>query len=414
MKISKRLQVHFRRATSALSNRNFRFFLTGQLISYTGFWINNIAMSWLVYRLTGSAALLGLVTFTSQFPTFLLAPFAGVHVDRLNRKRVLQITIGLSAIQSLLLGVLALTNVITVTQLIILGIAQAIIDAFYLPARQAFLSEIISDKQTLSNAIALNAASFHFARLVGPAIGGILIYFIGEGGCFVIDAISYIAVLISLFFINPDIINTSKRVGSVLQDLGDGINYILTNTRVRLLISFVSFFCLIGISHTMLLPVLVRQHYEGSSNLLGILVGSSGFGSLVGAIVLAVKSNEASLIQRMRLCGILFAISLTMISLLVPLPITILCLFICGFCFITIAAGANTLIQTAVPDHYRGRVMSFFAMSFTGMMPLGAIGSGWVADVLGLSGALLIAGVFAAIGGIWFWFQDKQALSIQT
>jgi MFS family permease len=402
MKLTKRIYVHFKRSTAALENRNFKYFISGQVVSHIGFWINTVAMSWLVYRLTGSAALLGLVTFTSQFPAFLLAPFAGVQVDRLNKKKVLQVTIALSALQSLTLAILCFGNAITVTQIILLGVVQSIIDAFYIPARQAFIPELVNNKQSLPNAIALNASSFHFARLVGPMIGGILVLIVGEGGCFLIDSISYIGVLFSLSQINTSTLSPSRRTQTILQDLSDGVNYIKENYRVRILITYVSFICLLGITHTVLLPVVTKEIFSGSSKLLGVLMGCSGFGSLCGAIYLAVKNSEANLLSRMRLCGLLFGLMQIVFALSPYQLISMISLFICGFCFITIAAGSNTLIQSVVPDHYRGRIMSFFTMSFTGMMPIGSIGSGWIADQIGVMNTYILSGVFIGIGAIWF------------
>jgi MFS family permease len=408
MKITKRLRVHFRRSTRALQDKNFRLFFFGQTISYTGVWITNVAMAWLIYRLTGSAALLGLVTFASQFPAFLVSPFAGVHIDRMDRKKVIQVCLSLSAFQSLLLGVLTLTEIITIPQLIVLGIFQAIIDGFYLPARQSFITELVSDRSNLGNAIALNAASFHFARLVGPALGGLLILFFGEGTCFVIDGLTYAAILYSLQFIKPAQMIVSQQTLSVMQELSDGIQYIRYHPKLRMLLSFTAFFCLIGISHTVLLPVLVKSIFHESADKLGILLGASGLGSLLGAILLAIKGSEEQIKQRMIYCANGFGIGIILLSLSPILITTIPILILCGFCFISIAAGASTLVQITVKDQYRGRVMSFFAMCFTGMMPVGSVGSGWISDQLGVQQTLLLAGLFAMCGGVLFFLQRES------
>lgn len=409
MKLSKRLRAHFRRSTRALQERNFRLFFFGQTISYTGVWITNVAMGWLIYRLTGSAALLGLVTFASQFPAFLISPFAGVHIDRMDRKKVIQVCLCLSAFQSILLGILTLLEVITIPQLIILGIFQALIDGFYLPARQSFIAELISDRANLGNAIAMNAASFHFARLIGPAIGGMLILFFGEGACFLIDGITYAAILYSLQFITPTQVIRSQHLLSVWHELSDGIQYIRYHPKLRTLLSFTAFLCLIGIAHTVLLPVLVRSVYHESADKLGFLLGASGLGSLLGAIFLAVKGGEDQIRQRMLQCGLGFGVAMMLLAaspmLLTSFPI----LIACGFCFISVAAGASTLVQLTVKDQYRGRVMSFFAMCFTGMMPIGSIGSGWIADSIGVVPTLFYAGMICLAGGAIF-FTQRSAL----
>lgn len=415
MKISKRLQVHFRRSTKALEDKNFRLFFFGQVISHSGTWINSVAMGWLVYRLTGSATLLGALSFASQFPAFIVSPFAGVQVDRMNKKRVLQVTLALSAFQSLLLGFLTITDVITVEHLIMLGIFQAIVDGFYLPARHSFITELVSDKSKLGNAIALNAVSFHFARLVGPAIGGILVHFVGEGSCFLIDGISFIVIFCTLFLIYPiRTITARASSGTVLQDLSDGIQYIRYTPRVRLYLTFVAFICLVGISHTVLLPVLVHDVFNGQASSLGILLSASGFGSFIGAIMLALKGREVELINRIKTCSILLPVGIIALSFCNSIYLSLPVLVICGYSFISIAAGSNTLIQYIVTDHYRGRVMSFFAMCFTGMMPIGAAGSGLIADMLGIQNAFKVFGLFALLGSSAFLVGLKKTIANES
>ena len=408
MKSTKRLRVKIRKATRALEDKNFRLFFIGQSISYTGVWINSVAMGWLTYRLTGSAALLGIVTFVSQFPSFMVTPFAGVQIDRLDRKKVLQVCLSLSAFQSLMLGVLTITGTITVSQLIILGIFQGIIDGFYLPARQAFISELVSDKSNLGNAIALNASSFHLARFIGPAIGGLLIGVVGEGPCFLIDACTYSAILYSLLYIDRKRSMISRQSFSVWQELSDGIQYIRNSEKVRILISFTGFMCLIGIGHTVLLPVLVHSVFHSDASSLGLLMGASGFGSLLGAIYLAIKGSEESIKKRILVSSVVFGIAIMFLAMAPRLWLCVPILVACGFCFISIAAGSNTIIQTTVKDQYRGRVMGFFSMCFTGMMPIGSIGSGWLADQLGVRATLLLIGAFATVGGVLLQRQRER------
>ena len=359
-------------------------------------------MSWLVYRLTGSAILLGLVSFASQFPAFIVSPFAGVHIDRLNRKKVLIITQALSAFQSLTLGILTITKVITVPQLIGLGICQALIDGFYIPARQVFISELLSRRADLANAIALNSASFHLARLVGPAIGGILIAIIGEGPCFLLDAISYGAVLISLFTITVNHVAPTTARRSVLKQMKEGIEYIRFHPMVRLLLANMSFICLIGIAHSILLPILVRDVYLRGPQDLGFLTGASGFGALIGALTLATQVASDRLVHRIQVSGFCFAAAVIMLGLSPSEWISLPLLAISGFFFITVAAGSSTVIQIEVEDRFRGRVMSFFAMTFTGMMPLGAVASGTIANQIGAQNTIIGCGVICLFGASAF------------
>lgn len=386
------------RTTRALQQRNYRVFFIGQLFSLMGTWITNVATSWLIYRLTGSVVLLGLVSFASQFPAFLVSPFAGVHVDRLNKKKVLIATQILAALQSLILGILTITGLITVPLLLLLGIAQAVIDGFYIPARQTFISELLERRADLANAIALNSASFHMARLVGPAIGGILIAVFGEGPCFLIDAVSYLAVLFSLFTIRSIHITPPQSNRSVLEELREGVAYIRSHETVRLLLSHMSFICLVGIAHSVLLPVLVRDIYNVGPDRLGFLIGASGFGSLLGALALATQTSVDKLPTKVQRASFCFALSVILLSLSPNEHYAIPALILCGFFFISVAASSNTLVQTSVEDRYRGRVMSFFAMTFTGMMPLGSMAAGFVAEHFGVQRTILMSGILCLAG----------------
>lgn len=395
------------RGTRALQHRNYRIFFIGQLFSLIGNWVTNIATAWLVYRLTGSAVLLGLVSFAGQFPGFLVSPFAGVHVDRLDRRKVLIVTQALSALQSLILAVLTLSGVITIPQLIALSVFQALIDGFYIPARQAYISELIQDRRDLANAIALNSASFHGARLIGPAIGGLLIAFTGEGFCFLIDSVSYIAVLISLFTIRSVAPARQRHYKSVLDELREGIQYVRTHRVVQLLISNVGIMCFLGITHSVLLPVLVREVFHGGAHDLGFLMGASGCGAMIGALTLAVHTSVDGLIHRIQRAGVLLGASVIALSFAPSVPIALIVLLLCGFSFITLAAGSNTLVQTLVQDRMRGRVMSFFAMSFSGMMPLGSVASGYFADLYSAQTAVFLSGVVTLICSIAFLLRSR-------
>lgn len=403
----KKLSLLFSRSTRALSHKDYKIFFYGQLCSLIGNWITNIATSWLVYRLTGSALLLGIVSFASQFPAFIVSPFAGVHVDRLEKKRVLIVTQALAAVQSLALAVLTLSNLITIPLLVTLGIFQAIVDGFYIPARQAFISDIVKDRKDLANAIALNSASFHFARLLGPTIGGLLILSLGEGLCFLIDAVSYIGVLISLFFISSRSLPTIPPNNAITTDLLDGIRYIRAEPLVGTLLSYVYLISFFGIAHTVLLPVLVQNEFSGGPHILGILMGCSGLGAFIGALNLAVRTNIHRLFKSSIGSGLIFGFGVLLVGISPNVTISSLALCACGYAFITVAAGASTLIQTKVSDQYRGRVMSFFAMSFTGLMPLGSMVAGKLSESLGVRNALSISGVLCVLCAIVYLYIVK-------
>lgn len=386
----------------ALESRNFRLFFAGQGISLIGTWITQVATIWLVYRLTNSALLLGLVGFASQVPTFIVTPFAGIFVDRWNRHRILIITQILSMIQSLTLAFLALSGIIQIWHLIILSIFQGLINAFDGPTRQAFVTEMVEKKENLSNAIALNSSLFNGARLVGPAMAGVLIAAVGSGMCFLIDGVSYIAVIASLLAmkIKPREIQVSNV--HPLQRLKEGFVYAFSFPPIRSILILLAFTSFMGMSYTVLIPIFATEILQGGSETLGFLMGSSGIGALMGGIYLSSRKSILGLGKIVAIAPAIWGGGLIAFSLSNILWISLLTLLIAGFGSILLVASSNTFLQTIVEEDKRGRLMSLFIMSFIGMVPLGNLFAGSLANVIGAPHTLTISGIGCVLGSFIF------------
>lgn len=391
-----------KRVLRALRHRNYRLFFGGQSISLIGTWLTRIATSWLVYRLTKSALLLGVVGFAGQIPTFLLAPFAGVLVDRWNRHRILVVTQILSMLQSLLLALLALTDVIAVWQIIILSIVQGIINAFDTPARQSFVVKMVEKKEDLANAIALNSSMVNAARLLGPSIAGILIAAVGEGLCFLLDGISYLAVIASLLAMRlaPKKMETPRY--HVLQGLREGVKYAFGFAPIRSVLFLLALISLMGMPYTVLMPIFATDILHGGAHALGFLMATSGMGALVGAVFLAARKNVRGLGKLMSRTAALFGFGLIVFSLSRLYGLSLFILFIIGFGMMVQIAASNTILQTIVDDDKRGRVMSFYAMSFLGMTPFGSLLGGGLASKIGAPMTIMIGGIACVLGAMLF------------
>jgi MFS family permease len=366
----------------ALRSRNYRLFFVGQMISLVGTFLTQIATVWLIYKLTKSPLLLGTVAFAGQIPLFFLAPFGGVWADRWNKRRLLVITQILSGLQSLALAVLTLTH-IEVWEIIALAFCQGLINCFDMPARQAFTVEMVENREDLSNAIALNSTMVHAARSLGPAAAGFLVYYVGEGLCFLIDSISYIAVVASLLLMHVKPQAPKERTRSVVEELREGIAYVWDSVPIRVLLLLMALLSLTGMpAFSILMPIFADSMAPGAgrgSQTLGILQGVSGLGALAGAIYLASRRSVIGLGRVIALAGLLFGASIIAFSaaggagllwaalLLTPLA---------GFGMITVFASANTLLQTLADDDKRGRVMSLFTVAFMGMAPFGNLLAG--------------------------------------
>jgi MFS family permease len=389
-------------AWRAMRHRNFRLFFGGQSISLIGTWMTRIATAWLVYTLTGSAWLLGIVGFAGQIPTFLLAPFAGVWVDRLNRRHVLVVTQSLAMVQSLALAVLTLTHRITIAEILVLSVFQGFINAFDMPGRQAFLVQMIEGREDLGNAIALNSSMVNMARLVGPSLAGLVIAGFGEGYCFLIDGISYIAVIISLLMMRLPQMTLNLVVVSMATQLKEGWAYVSTFAPVRTILLLFAIISLMGMPFTVLMPVFAAKVLHGGAHTLGFLMGALGAGALVGAISLAFRKSVLGLGRVIPISSAIFGAGLIAFGLSRIEWLSLALMAITGYGMMRQMAASNTIIQTVVPEDKRGRVMSYYTMAFVGMAPFGSLLAGGLAHVMSAPMALIVTGSFCIAGAAWF------------
>jgi len=387
----------------ALAHKNYRLFFAGQSISLIGTWMTRIATAWLVYRLTGSALLLGVVGFAGQIPSFLLGPLAGVLVDRWNRQRLLVITQVLAMFQSLALALLTMTGLIKMWHVIVLSVLQGLINSFDMPARQAFVVEMVEKREDLANAIALNSSMVNAARLLGPSIGGVVIAAVGEGWCFMIDAVSYIAVIASLLAmtITARVIQPTKDA-NVFQQLREGWSYATHFAPIRNVLLLLALVSLVGMPYTVLMPVFANDVLHGGPNTLGLLMAASGVGALVGALFLAARKTVLGLGKFIPLMAGAFGAGLIAFSFTRVLWLSLALMVVTGLGFMVQMAVSNTVLQTIVDEDKRGRVMSFYTMAFMGTAPFGSLLAGSVADRIGTPHTLLCGGIGCILGALWF------------
>lgn len=377
----------------ALRHRNYRLFFAGQGTSLIGTWLTRVATSWLVYRLTHSAFLLGVVGFTTQIPTFLVAPLAGVLIDRWNRHRVLVVTQAMAMLQSTLLAVFALTKTITVWHILVLGAFQGFVNAFDTPARQAFVVEMVDSREDLPNAIALNSSMVNGARLLGPSVAGILIATVGEGGCFAVDAASYVAVIASLLAMRLSIRPRPTHRARVLVELREGFRYVVSVVPIRSILLLLAFVSLTGIPYMVLMPIFAAQVLRGGPYTLGLLTAASGVGAVMGVLWLASRRGVLGLGRIICLAGAAFGAGLIGFGLSRWLWLSLPLIVITGSGMMVQMAASNTLLQTLVEDDKRGRVMSFYTMAFFGMVPLGSLAAGVLGDRIGAPATVVWGGV---------------------
>jgi MFS family permease len=385
-----------------LRHRNFRLFFSGQSISLIGTWMTRIATSWLVYRLTGSALLLGLVGFMGQIPTFLLAPFAGVWVDRLDRRRVLLWTQALAAAQSLMLAGLTLSKRVTIGEILVLSAFQGLINAFDMPGRQAFLVQMVEDRKDLGNAIAINSSMVNLARLVGPSLAGLIIAAFGEGYCFVIDGVSYFAVIASLALMHIKPLTTARAATSMLAQLKEGWAYVSGFAPVRTILLLFALVSLMGMPFVVLMPIFASQVLHGGPHTFGVLMGASGVGALVSALSLAVRKTVLGLGRMIPIAAASFGVGLILFGLSRVMWFSMLMMLLVGFGMMQGMAASNTIVQTLVPEDRRGRVMSYYTMAFVGMAPFGSLLAGSLAHWLGAPRTVMITGSVVIVGALWF------------
>jgi MFS family permease len=387
----------------ALKYRNYRLFFGGQIVSLTGTWITTTATSWLVYRITGSALLLGVVGFASQFPAFLLTPFAGIFVDRWNRHRLLVATQTLSMLTSFALAVLTLTGTISIPSLLVVSVVQGLVNAFDMPTRQAFVVTLIEDKNDLGNAIALNSSMFNAARLLGPTVAGAIIAASNEGWCYLVDGFSYLAVIAALLAMRVPVttFNTDKAV-SPAQQFKEGWEYAYNHRAIRSIITLIAVVCLLAFPYTVLIPIFAGTILHGGPHTLGFLMTASGCGALLGAVYLAGRRSIAGLGQVIVAAGAVFGLGLMAFAYSRVLWLSVILMVIVGFGSMVQVASSNTLIQTIVEDSKRGRVMSFFLMAYFGTAPFGSLIAGSLSDRYGAPITVAFGGACCVAVAIWF------------
>ncbi len=394
-------------AWRALRHRNFRLFFGGQSISLIGTWMTRVATSWLVYRLTKSPLMLGTVGFAGQIPTFLLAPLAGVIVDRIDRRSVLVWTQAISMLQSLALAGLTLTHRINITEVLALSIVQGTVNAFDMPGRQSFMIEMVEDRNDLSNAIAINSSMVHLARLVGPALAGLVIAATNEGWCFGIDGVSYIAVIASLLMMRFKPATLVKSSTSMLAQLREGWTYVAHFSPIRTILLLFALISMMGWPVMVLMPVFAAQVLHGGPHTLGFLMGSVGVGSLVSALALVLRRSVRGLTRVIPIAGAMLGTGLILFGFSHALWFSMLMMLFTGFGMMQTATASNTIIQTLVDGTMRGRVMSFYTMAFVGMAPMGSLLAGALAQYIGAPHTVIFTGAMCLVGTLWFSTQLK-------
>ncbi len=385
--------------------RNFRLFFGGQSISLIGTWIQRIATPWLVYHLTGSALLLGIVGFAGQIPTFIIAPFAGVLTDRWNKYYILIGTQIAAMLQAFILAMLYLSGHIHVWHIVVLSVFLGCINAFDVPARQSFVIEMVDKKEELGNAIALNSSMVNGARLIGPSIAGLLIAFMGEGICFMLNAISYLFVIASLLFMKVKPRITKKKDVAVLKQLKEGFVYAFGFAPIKYILILLAMVSFMGMPYTVLMPVFAKEILHGGAHTFGFLMAASGVGALSGALYLASRKNVIGLSKIIPIAAFTFGIGLIAFSLSRFFLLSLVLLSIAGLGMMIQIAASNTILQTIVDDDKRGRVMSFYTMAFMGSAPFGSLFAGSMTSIIGAPNTILVGGITCIIGAAIFAYK---------
>jgi MFS family permease len=386
----------------ALRFRNFRLFLGGQLISLIGTWMQSVAQSWLVYRLTGSPALLGAVGFAGQIPIFLVAPLGGIVADRYNRRRVVIATQAASMVLAFALAALTLTGTVQIWHIFVLAALMGCVNAFDIPARQAFVVEMVG-RADLMNAIALNSSMFNASRVAGPAIAGILVAAVGEGWCFFGNAVSYIAVLAGLLAMRVEARASAEPHASPWLAIREGFQFVAANPPVYAVLGLLGVVSLTGMPYAVLMPIFADRILHGGAQALGWLMGAAGAGAFLGALILASRQTLKGLGRWAAVSSFCFGAMLTAFASSRSLSLSGLILVAVGFSMMVEMGASNTLIQSMAPDRLRGRVMSVYSMVFMGMAPVGSLLAGFGADALGAPMTVAVGGALCMIAAAVFW-----------
>lgn len=387
---------------ASLRSRNYRLYFIGQGISLIGTWMQNIALSWLVYRLTDSVFLLGVIGFTSNIPTFILAPFTGVLTDRFNRLRIMTLAQVFFMLQALALTLLVLFNLIEVWHIVALSIVFGVISAFDAPARQSLVVDLIGDPKNLGNAIALNSALFNGARLIGPAIAGITIATIGEGLSFMINTISYLAVIGALLMVKIPSGSRKSSESEFRKSFSEGFQYTFRTVPIRVLILLLAVLSLFSFPFIVLLPAYAKEILHGGSETLGFLMSGLGAGALTGAIIMAARKTILGLGKVITIHVVIFGVAIIMASFVEHIMFSLVFLYFGGASMILSLAAVNTMIQSLADEDKRGRVMSFYAMALMGTMPIGNLLGGASATLIGITNTMIAGGVITILSAFWF------------
>jgi len=387
----------------ALRHRNYRLFFSGQSLSLIGTWMQQVALGWLVYRMTDSAFLLGLVGFSSQIPTFILASVAGVLADRYSKHKIIIATQTLAMVQAFILAFLTLSGTIQIWQIISLSLFSGLINAFDMPTRQSFVIEMVDDRNDLPNAIALNSSMFNAARLIGPTVAGILITAIGEGFCFFVNALSYLTVIVALLMMKIEPAKIIRKKEKVIEGLKEGIKYAYNFKPIRALLLLIGLVSLTGMPYTILMPVFARDILHGNSQTLGFLFGAVGSGALIGAIYLASRKSVLGLGKWIAIATSIFSLGLLFFSFSREIYLSVGLMVFTGFGMMMQMASTNTLLQTLVDDDKRGRIMSLYVMAFMGTAPFGSFIAGTLANTIGAPYTVLSSGIICLSGALLFY-----------
>lgn len=364
--------------------------------------MQRIAMPWLVYNMTGSVLLLGIVGFAGQIPAFLLSPFAGVFTDRWNRYHLMVVSQILLMIQAVILAWLSLAGIIEVWHIIVLSVILGCIGSFDVPARHSFIIDMLEKKEDLGNAIALNSMMFNGARLIGPSIAGMILVTAGEGVCFLLNAISYFFVIFSLLMMKIKVREVRDKKSEIMNELKVGLKYTFGFAPIKHIILLLGLVSLMGMSYSVLMPVFAKEILHGESNTYGFLMGASGLGALMGALFLASRESVLRLGRLIPAAAILFGSGLILLSFIRYFPLAMLMMIFIGLGMMLQAAASNTVIQTITDDDKRGRVMSFYTMAIMGTAPFGSLLAGALAKVIGTPGTIFAGGIVTVIGGLFF------------
>ena len=386
----------------ALDNPNLRLYFAGQVVSLIGTWMQQMALSWMVYRLTNSSYMLGVVGFASQAPTFLITPFGGIIADRVNRKKLVLLTQTLAMIQATALAVLSFSESPLIWHLIALGAIMGLINAIDLPCRQTFLVDMLGSREELPNAIAVNSSIVTLTRLIGPALAGIFIAWAGERMCFVANAISYVAVIIALIFVKAKQKEQPKKQPDVFLQLKEGFKYAFSFGPIRSLLGMIALVSLFCMPYSVLMTAFAKDVFHGDATTLGILTTATGVGSLIGAVYLSTRKGVLGLGRWVWVSCMLFGIGLIGFGFSTNLYVALPLLAVAGFGSMILVAASNTILQTLVDEDKRGRVMSIYTMCFMGLAPFGSVAAGWLSTRFSLGETVLASGVVAVLLSIGF------------